>query len=160
VSARVEAAAALIKEFEGCCLTAYRCPAGKLSIGYGCTRGVREGMTITREQAHEMLLVEIHRVEGLLSQLITAPVTENEFAAMISFAYNIGVTAFRKSTLLKLLNSGTVKSVIADEFLRWCHIRGVMSPGLKRRRQGERCVFKSMLVSEFRAGSRAASTLC
>ena len=96
-------AAALVKEFEGLRLEAYLCPAGVPTIGYGHTAGVRLGTRISAEQADQLLTVDLERVRLQLLQSVKVPVSEGQFKALLSFAYNVGVAAVKDSTLLKYL---------------------------------------------------------
>src|SRR5690554_2154097 len=109
----------LIKYYEGCKLTAYRDPAGVLTIGYGHTGpDVIEGLTITQDQAEQLLRMRLSTefVPGVLYAVNGAK--QSEVDAMVSLAYNIGVGAFKKSTLVRKFNEGDIKGA-GDEFLRW-----------------------------------------
>lgn len=130
----------LIKEFEGLRLEAYLCSAGVLTIGYGHTAGVRKGDVITKGTADKMLVDDIGVFEQAVSNAVTAPLTQNQFDALVSLAFNIGATAFTNSTLVKKLN---LRHDAADEFLRWRYVNRVESPGLLRRREAERALFLS-----------------
>ena len=130
----------LIKTFEGLYLTAYQCPAGKWTIGWGCTDGVTPGMTITEAQAEAWLKREVAQFEGAVSAAVTVPLNQHEFDALVSFAYNVGAGALRSSTLLKKLNSGD-RAGAAKEFDRWNRGGGRVLPGLVRRRAAERELF-------------------
>lgn len=131
---------ALIKEFEGCRLTAYRCPAGVWTIGYGHTQDVKSGMAITKIDAERFLRQDIRRFEEAVTSLVKVPVTSNQFSALVSFAFNVGVNSLRTSTLLKKLNKGDLNGA-ANEFLRWNKAGGKELPGLTRRREAERKLF-------------------
>lgn len=135
---------ALIAHFEGCKLKAYRCPAGKLTIGLGHTGDdVREGMTWTQEQAEEALMADLHRFEkGVLSR-VTVPLTQNQFDALVSFAYNCGLANLGSSTLLRMVNEGKFTEA-ADQFLRWINKGTSFEKGLTRRRKAERLLFLDM----------------
>ena len=132
-----------IKEFEGLELTAYRCSAGVLTIGYGHTGSdVTTGLTITKEQAYAFLTEDTKSAQQCVSSFVNVKVNQNEYDALISFVFNIGTTAFVNSTLLKLLNEGESKLVVAAEFLRWVKAGGDEDvPGLVRRRGAERKLF-------------------
>ena len=93
---------ALIKKFEGCELTAYQCSAGVWTIGYGHTKGVEKGMTISKESAEEMLIEELHEYEGYITDNVTSPLSQNQFDAMVSWVYNLGPSNLLASTLLKV----------------------------------------------------------
>ncbi len=131
-----KAGAHLIQVSEGCMLKAYRCPAGVLTIGYGSTGPhVREGMTITREQADQLLFNDLRRFEQAVEKL--CPVTtDNQFAALVSFAFNLGEDALRKSTLRKLHNLADY-CCAQKQFARWNKAGGKVLPGLVKRRNLE-----------------------
>lgn len=134
--------AKLIKEFEGCKLNAYKCPAGVWTIGAGHTTGVSEGDIITQDQADQFLNEDIDiSIRGVKS-LVTVDVTDNQLTALISFTFNLGVYALSKSTLLRKLNSGDYKGA-ADEFGRWVYGFGSNKPlpGLIKRRKVEKDLF-------------------
>lgn len=131
----------IIKQSEGCRLAAYRCPAGKWTIGYGSTRDVYEGEVITRVDADERLRRDLWDAEGAVSRLVIPDLTDNEFAALVSLCFNIGVGNFGNSTLLRLLNSEQMDRV-PNEFLRWDHGGGKMLPGLHLRRVVEAELFQ------------------
>lgn len=141
---------ALIKRFEGCSLTAYPDPAtggAPWTIGFGWTQpidgvAVCPGMVISQAKAEELLRRGIVSYEQALNKVIKAPVTQNQFDAMLSLAYNIGTRAFSTSTLLKLLNQKDYAGA-AEQFLRWDKAGGKVMPGLTRRRYAEREMFKS-----------------
>lgn len=134
----------LIREFEGLRLKAYQDSVGVWTIGYGTTRingePVKQGMEITKEKAEELLLEDVTAFANKIKPLITASVTTNQFNALVSLAYNIGVGAFGKSTLLKKLNSGDIFSA-ADQFLVWNKAGGKVLQGLVNRRKKERELF-------------------
>lgn len=131
---------ALIKEFEGCKLTAYKCPAGVWTIGIGTTKGVRPGQVITESQAIDLLETDLAKFEKTVASLVKVPVTQPMFDALVSFAYNVGEGALGKSTLLKKLNARDFAGA-ADQFLVWNKAGGRALAGLTRRRQAERKLF-------------------
>ncbi len=133
---------ALIKEFEGCRLSTYLCAAGVPTIGYGHTAGVALGMTITLAQAEAFLREDLRKFEKGVSEALTHPVTQSQFDALVSFSYNLGVGALKKSTLLRLLNQGRTEEA-AGEFLKWNRAGGKVLTGLTRRRQKEKELFLS-----------------
>lgn len=133
---------ALIKEFEGCRLSAYLCAAGVPTIGYGHTAGVALGMTITLAQAEAFLREDLRKFEKGVSEALTRSVTQSQFDALVSFSYNLGVGALKKSTLLRLLNQGRTEEA-AGEFLKWNRAGGKVLTGLTRRRQKEKELFLS-----------------
>lgn len=132
-----EAGLALIKEFEGLRLTSYRCPAGVWTVGYGSTGPhVVPGMTITEEEAETLLTDDLRRFEEGVEQLVEVPLNDNQFAALVSFAFNLGLGALSGSTLLRLLNEGDYASVPA-QLARWNKAGGKVLAGLSRRREAE-----------------------
>lgn len=130
----------LIKKFEGCRLTAYKCPAGVWTIGYGHASGVKEGMTITQEQAEEYLKQDLEKFEKGVDDCVKVGINQNQFNALVSFAYNCGIGALQTSTLLKKLNKCDFEGT-ANEFLRWNKSNGAVLPGLTNRRVAEREMF-------------------
>lgn len=129
-----EAGLNLIKEFEGLRLEAYLCPAGKWTIGYGTTMGVSRGMSVTKETAERLLRTDVQRFEIVVHALRRAW-TENEFSALVSFAYNCGASNLR--TLCRERSS----EQIADAMLLYNKADGKALAGLTRRRQAERELF-------------------
>ena len=127
---------ALLKEFEGCRLTAYTCPAGVLTIGYGSTGPhVKPGMTISETEAEALLKQDLTRFEKGISEQINVPLDQCEFDALVSWAFNCGLGATADSTLRRRLNAEENKStVFAEELPRWTS--GGMA-GLVRRRDAE-----------------------
>lgn len=134
----------LIKNFEKCKLEAYPDPGTggvPWTIGYGHTAGVVEGMTCTQEQADQMLADDVAKVAGQVNSLLKIKVNQNQFDALVSFAYNAGAGALASSTLLRLVNAGDFGGA-ADQFPRWVHGGGGGTlPGLVRRRAAERSLF-------------------
>lgn len=131
----------LIKKFEGCRLTAYRCPAGILTIGYGHTGSdVSANQTITQERAEQLLKVDLMVHCNNIEKLVKVPLTQAQFDALVSFEYNIGYGAFKNSTLLKLLNEGKYRES-AEQFTRWVYANGKVLAGLQKRREEEKRLF-------------------
>lgn len=131
----------LLKKFEGCKLKTYRCVAGILTIGYGHTgKDVTEGKVITQQEAEDLLRKDLERFEAGVEDLLKVKVSENQFSALVSFAFNIGLNALSGSTLLKKLNAGDVTGA-ADQFLRWNRAGGKEVQGLTNRRHAERELF-------------------
>ncbi len=130
----------LVKQFEGCKLKAYVCPAGILTIGYGSTgKHVKPGMVITKDQAEELLRSDLRRFEDCVAE--AAPTaTDNQFSAMVSFAFNVGCGAFEESTLLRMHRAGKYGSAEA-QFGRWTRGGGRVLPGLVRRRAAEAALY-------------------
>ena len=130
----------LIKHFEGCELNAYKCPAGVWTIGYGHIKGVSKGMSITQEQAEQMLLDELKEYENYINELVTVNLSQNQFDALVSWVYNLGPANLQSSTLLKVLNSGDYSGVPA-QIERWNKAGGKVLEGLIRRREAESALF-------------------
>jgi lysozyme len=128
----------LIKQFEGLRLTAYRCPAGKWTIGYGHTKGVKKGMYISEAVATHFLIQDVQRVEQLINSYDSIyHWKQNEFDALASFTFNCG-----RANLKRLLKYGTrTKSQIADAILLYNKANGRVLSGLVRRRNAERELF-------------------
>lgn len=135
----------LIKNFEGRSLKAYKCPAGKWTIGYGHTASAREGMTITAEEAEALLDRDLQFFEAGVAKAVKVKIRQAQFDALVSFAFNLGLGNLKSSTLLKKLNAGD-DSGAAEEFLRWKFVKGKESAGLLRRRKAERELFLSKQV--------------
>lgn len=138
-----DAGVTLVREFEGCRLDAYRCPAGIPTIGYGATGpDIRMGMRWTQEQADERLAEDLARFAAGVERLVQVDLTDNQFAAIVSFAFNVGLGALRDSTLLRKLNAGDYEGA-ADQLPRWNRGGGRVLAGLTRRRAAERDLFLS-----------------
>jgi len=128
---------ALIKSFEGCHLTAYYCPAGVLTIGWGHTGpDVYKGQTITQARADELLKSDLARFEGAVNSYTTVKINQCMFDALVSFTYNCGIDAYKNSTLLRLLNLSDYEGA-AGQFSRWVNGANGPLPGLVRRREAE-----------------------
>ena len=129
----------LIKEFEGLRLDAYICPAGVCTIGYGSTgEHVYPGQRITEPEAEELLRKDLWRFEDCVSAQVSVSLTDNEYAALVSFTFNCGCGAFQGSTLLRRLNAGEPKPrVFSEELPKWVRGGGQVLPGLVRRREAE-----------------------
>lgn len=131
----------LIKNFEGCRLKAYKCPAGVLTIGYGHTgKDVKEGLTITQEQAEHYLQNDVIIHSANVSRLVKVPITQNQFDALVSFEYNVGYGNFASSTMLKLINKNKFPEA-AQQFDRWVYANKKRLEGLAKRRQAEKELF-------------------
>lgn len=135
-------AIALIKKHEGLRLHAYLCPAGKPTIGWGTTRGVQMGMVIDQHTAEGLLMSDVLKVYlPAIKNNVKVEINDNEACALISLVYNIGETRFQKSTLLSLLNGGSPRNYVADQFGRWVMAKGKRLRGLMIRREEERLLF-------------------
>ena len=127
---------ALIKKFEGCELEAYKCAAGVWTIGYGHIKDVFEGQTITQSEAESMLLHEMEEYENYINDLVTVPLTQNQFDALVSWVFNLGAGNLRASTLLKVVNQSNYDEV-PTQIKRWNKAGGKVLEGLIRRREAE-----------------------
>lgn len=142
----------LVKSFEGLSLKAYPDPIKIPTIGYGTImypngkRVTLQDPDITEQQALEYLQHEVDQKAASVEKMCKVPLNDNEFAALTSFAYNVGVAALQGSTLMKLLNAGSDRSAVADQFLRWNKAGGKELSGLTRRRQAERSLFLQPMV--------------
>lgn len=132
----------LIKQFEGCKLKAYKCPAGRWTIGYGHTNGVKSGQTITQAKAEEYLKNDLVIYEKGVENVVKVKLNQNQFDALVSFSYNVGLGALRTSTLMKKLNAKDYTGA-ANEFPRWNKSNGKVLSGLTRRRAAEQKLFKT-----------------
>lgn len=130
----------LVKTFEGCKLTAYLCPAGLPTIGYGRTTGVKLGQKITQAQADAWVVSEYDEFEAKVRRIVTVPLTDNQLGALTSFAYNLGTGALASSTLLRLLNAGDYAGAAA-QFGRWNKAGSKVLAGLTKRRTAEAALF-------------------
>lgn len=137
----------LIKQFEGCRLSAYKCPANVWTIGYGHTYGVKEGQTISQKQADKFLKDDLKSFEAAVTNYVKVPLSQNQFDALVSFSFNVGSEALRTSTLLKLLNQGKY-SEAAEQFDRWVYASGKKLAGLVRRRKAEKELFLDHLEAK------------
>jgi lysozyme len=126
----------LIKKFEGCELTAYKCAAGVWTIGYGHIKDVYEGQTITQSEAESMLQHEMEEYEGYINSLVMVPLNQNQFDALVSWVFNLGAGNLRASTLLKVVNLSDMNGVPA-QIKRWNKAGGKVLEGLIRRREAE-----------------------
>jgi len=132
----------LIKKYEGCQLKAYLCPAKIPTIGYGNTMyengtKVKIGDEITQQRAEELLQYIGKYFESEIKKLVKVTLTDNQFGALLSFTYNLGVGNLRISTLLKKINANPNDPTIKDEFLKWNKAGGKVLAGLTKRRQSE-----------------------
>lgn len=138
-----EQAIFLIKSFEGLRLKPYLCSAGKPTIGYGNTYyedGTPVKLSdpeITTQRAEALLINKLKEFENRVKFLLKQELTDNQFGALVSFAYNVGVSNLKKSTLLKKVNSHPLHKDIRSEFLKWNKASGVVLKGLQRRREAE-----------------------
>ncbi|THD56998.1 lysozyme [Enterobacteriaceae bacterium ML5] len=148
----------LIKHMEGLRLKAYQCSAGVWTVGYGHTAGVRSGDVIDEVQAALFLLEDIVESENAVTCLVKVPLKQNQFDALVSFVFNLGIGNFAASTLLRKLNAGDYTGA-AGEFPRWVHAGGNYLPGLARRREAERSLFLTVPVSDVSGGACQQTTV-
>jgi lysozyme len=132
----------LVKKFEGCKLTAYKCNAGVNTIGYGHTLGVKLGTIITQVEAERLLMNDLLNIANSVTKL-TKNVTQNQFDSLVSFAYNCGVGALTYSTLLKKVNANPNDLNIKLEFAKWNKVNGKPLLGLTKRRIAEWQLYNS-----------------
>lgn len=145
-------AIALMHHFERCELVAYRCPAGKWTIGWGMTYypaggRVKQGDRITREQADAMFVQLLERdfAPAVRAAIGAAATTPAQFGAMVALAYNIGAVRFTLSTVARRHRAGDVAGAAAA-FLLWNKVKGVVSNGLVRRRRAEAALYLSRFI--------------
>jgi lysozyme len=137
----------LVKAFEGFSATAYLCPAGVWTIGYGSIKGVKKGDVITLADAEKLLVTELEEHWHAAAGAVKVPLNQWQTDALASFVFNLGVGAFRNSTLLKRLNEGASNADIEAQIRRWAKARvnGVMKelPGLVTRRNAEAMLYSA-----------------
>jgi len=132
---------ALIKKFEGCKLESYKCAAGVWTIGYGSTKGIKEGMSISQEEADNLLLEDVAVFEDNVLDAVTMPLSQHQFDALVSWTFNLGGANLKASTMLKKLNAGEYEEVPA-QMKRWNKAGGKVLQGLIRRREAEALLFE------------------
>ena len=133
----------LIKHFESLQLKAYKCSANVWTIGYGHTKNVKEGDRISQDQANCFLMQDLYSVERAIVRLVKVKLNQNQFDALCSLIFNIGISAFNKSTLLAKLNNSDYVGA-AEQFRRWNKVNNVVMAGLVRRRQAEEDLFNAI----------------
>ena len=132
-----------IQQFEGLKLKAYKDSVGIWTVGFGnifnldTGNPIKEGDEISLETAERWLKIEVDNLQAKMRKVITVPLNDNQWTALTSLAYNIGFGAFKRSTLLRLLNAGASKEEVAKQFLRWNKAGGKEIKGLTNRRQAE-----------------------
>lgn len=134
----------IVRKFEGCKLTAYLCPAGIPTIGYGHTHNVKLGDTCTQQQADEWLEDDFFYATSDVKSVVKVPLTDNQLDALASFVFNLGVRKLIQSTLLKKLNAKDYTGA-ANEFDKWVFAAGKKLNGLIARRAEEKKLFKGEL---------------
>ena len=138
----------LIKESEGFRSEAYIDPTGTPTIGYGTTRikgqPVKLGMTCTKEEAETYLKNDLAEFEKAVNLFVKVELSQNQFDAIMSLVYNIGIGAFKRSTLLKKINSN---DLVATEWMKWVYSKGKRLPGLVERREKELSLYFENLTA-------------
>ena len=135
-----------LEKFEGCKLEAYKCPAGIWTIGIGSTifpngtKVASHDVLASKDAAYDLLTHTVGKFEKCINESVKVHLTQNQFDALVSFAYNVGTGNFKSSTLLKLLNEGLYDKA-ASEFLKWNKGGGHILPGLVTRRAAEKELF-------------------
>jgi lysozyme len=136
----------LLKKLEGFRAKPYPDSGGKMTVGYGHLivpgDGVAVGDIIDPMKATELLTKDVQRTVDGVNDNVTSIITQNQFDALVIFAYNVGVSAFKNSTLLKMLKAGDVAGA-SEQFLRWDKVNGVSIPGLRTRRVAEQTLFNT-----------------
>ena len=132
-----------LKSFEGCRLQAYQDAAKVWTIGYGHTKGVKKGDNITQVEAEAYLREDVEEVEGQILAL-NLNLTQQQFDALVSFVYNVGIGAFKESTLFRFLREGRSENEIKKQFRSWVYSNGRTLPGLVKRREWESIRFFSL----------------
>ena len=126
----------LIKKYEGLRLEAYKCPAGVWTIGYGHTKGVVKGMKITKEEAEKLLQQDVSVFELQVINTV-GKLSDCKIDALVSFAYNVGIAAFRNSTLCRKVKANSDDPAIRNEFMKWVYAGSKKLQGLVKRRAEE-----------------------
>lgn len=139
---------AVMHYFESCELVAYPDPGSKdgkpWTIGWGHTGPeVVKGLRWTQQQADDAFRCDLKRFESGVGSLVTVPLTQGQFDALVSFAYNVGLASLKSSTLLRMLNAGDYQGA-AGQFKRWNKNDGKVMRGLSRRRAAEQCLYVGM----------------
>lgn len=132
----------LIKRFEGLRLKAYQDSVGVWTIGYGHTKDVTSDLTINETEAEELLKKDIETFEETINEVVTVPLSQNQFDALVSFTFNVGSNAFKKSSLLETLNNNNYGEA-QKEFYRWVYAGTQKLSGLIERREAEAELFGS-----------------
>ncbi len=136
-----DAGLALIKQHEGCKLKAYKDSVGVWTVGYGHTGSdVYAGLAISQDRAEELLQQDLSKFEAGVEDLVFLDINDNQFSALVCFAYNVGLNNLRHSTLLNLLNDGKFEAA-AGQFIRWNKAGGKVLDGLTSRRVDEASLF-------------------
>ena len=136
---------AMLKESEGCKLTAYRDAVGIWTIGYGHTSAagepvVKAGLKISADEAEQILIRDLRKYEDAVVAAVNVPCNGNQFSALVSFCYNVGPGNMKNSSVVKYFNNGKLPQA-ADAFRYWNKAGGKTLPGLITRRERERALF-------------------
>ena len=142
----------LIKHYEGCPkdkdgnAVSYRCAANKATIGYGSLKlidgsPVTDNISITMQEAEDLLAHELVEYEGYINDLVKVPLKQNEFDALVSWVFNLGPSNLESSTMLKVLNAGKYQEV-PEQIKRWNKVNGKVNEGLVKRRKSEALLFE------------------
>ena len=136
----------ILEQLEGLKLKAYKCSAGVWTIGLGNTfyedgTKVKQGDSITKIQAYSLFELIAVNFEKSINENVKVKINQNQFNALFCFVYNVGISAFKNSTLLRILNVNPNDGNIAKQFLRWNKIAGVDSKGLTNRRIKESALY-------------------
>ena len=133
----------MTEQFEGCKLTAYQDQVGVWTIGYGHTGPeVVKGRTITIEEAQDLLAMDIRTAATFVNNVVAVALSQEEFDALVDFAFNLGRGRLEESTLLHELNAGNFAAAAA-QFEVWDRAGGAVVAGLLRRRQAEAALFNN-----------------
>lgn len=139
-----QAAVEILRRFEGCKLTAYQDAGGVWTIGWGHTKNVHPEMVITHEEAEELLREDLQDIAPGIIKYVTITLNNNQYSALLSFVYNVGISAFYNSTLLKVINSKDLndESAIVEQFMRWDKdSKDIVLDGLRARRRAESSLY-------------------
>lgn len=138
----------LVKQFESCRLYAYEDQGGVWTVGWGTTGpGINERTSVSQGIADAMLKSDIAQLGEHITPLVGLITNQDQFDALVSLVYNIGITAFKNSTMLKKIRAHDLKGA-AEEFDKWVHVHKVVSDGLVRRRKAEKALFSRKLVND------------
>ena len=133
-----------IESFEKFSPTIYTDQGGKPTIGFGHLVEPTESFPdpITEDTANAIMQADLCTAEDCINSNVTVTLSQNQFDALVSFTFNVGIGNFQNSTLLKLLNSDNIEAC-SQQFLRWDHVNGVESAGLLARRKAEENIFSN-----------------
>jgi lysozyme len=136
--------AAITKQFEGCKLEAYKCPAEKWTIGYGHTGpDVYDKLKIDQARADYLLMLDLQSAQNTVNNMVEPQINQNQFDALCDFVFNCGAGNFQHSTLLKLVNDKKFDDAVL-EFSKWTKGGGKVLPGLVKRRAAEAELFSKV----------------